>query len=328
MHRCPRVRQSVREPERAVEVVRCDQVTGSSEPPAEPSLVNEVTLKPLRRLARRNDFVGRVARSLSGSFLIACLGRFVKINGRDRILSLAGQSFIAVVPAIIVVSSLSSNPDALSDRLIERLGLTGSAADAVHELFAQPTNSPGAVTFLGLLILFFSFLSFMRALQRTYESAWELPPVGLRGTLHGLSSVVIFAVLLVALGLLGTLSRSIPAGSVLTLPLKVVVSAVLWLQLQRMLLSRRVSRRQLRPGAVVAGLMQVVTSVYAATYLPHLVSTDAERYGVIGVTFALLTWLIVIAAGMVAIAVVSAEAGFRQRARLAGQAQLGELLAE
>ena len=69
----------------------------------------------------------------------------------------------------------------------------------------------------------------------------------------------------------------------------------------------------------MAGFMQVVSSVYATTYLPHLVTTDADRYGVIGVTFALLTWLIVICAGIVAIAVVSAEAGFRQAQRPAAE---------
>ncbi len=293
-------------------------MTSSSQPPAEPSLVNAGALRPLSRLTRRDDLVGHLAMRLSESFVVACLARFVQINGRDRIFSLGGQAFTAVVPAIIVVASFSSDPDALGDRLIERLGLTGSAADAVHELFAQPPGSTGAVTALGILILFFSFLSFIRALQRTYEAAWELPPAGLRGTLHGLSSVGLFAALLVLIALLGSLSRDIPAGSFITLALKALVSALLWLQLQRMLLSRRVSRRQLRPGAVVAGVMQVVTSVYATTYLPHLVSTDADRYGVIGVTFALLTWLIVVCAGIVAIAVVSAEAGVRQRERLDG----------
>ena len=119
------------------------------------------------------------------------------------------------------------------------------------------------------------------------------------------------------IALLGSRRLVPPAGAFITLPLKVVVSALLWLQLQRMLLSRPGVSTAIRPGAVVAGLMQVVTSVYATTYLPHLVSTDADRYGVIGVTFALLTWLIVVCAGIVAIAVVSAEAGFRQRDRLA-----------
>jgi membrane protein len=293
-------------------------VTSSSERPGEPSLVYAATLRPLAKLAARDDSFGRGARWLADSFLVACLGRFVAINGRDRILSLGGQAFTAVVPAIIVAASVSSDPNALGDRLIERLGLTGSAADAVEELFAQPPSSTGGtITVLGVLILFYSLLSFIKALQRTYEAAWELPPAGLRGTLHGVSSVALFCGLLVIIGLLGSLSRSIPGGQLITLPIKVVVSALLWVQLQRMLLSRRVSRRQLRPGAVVAGVMQVVSSVYATTFLPHLVTTDADRYGVIGVTFALLTWLIVISAGIVAIAVVSAEAGFRQRERLA-----------
>jgi membrane protein len=55
-----------------------------------------------------------------------------------------------------------------------------------------------------------------------------------------------------------------------------------------------------------------VVAVYSTVWMPHLVTSNAERYGVIGVTFALLTWLIVLSAGIVVAAVVSAEAGTRE----------------
>jgi membrane protein len=51
--------------------------------------------------------------------------------------------------------------------------------------------------------------------------------------------------------------------------------------------------------------------------MPRLVSSNAERYGVIGVTFALLAWLIVIGFTVVAAAVVSAEIGGARRPDLA-----------
>ena len=43
--------------------------------------------------------------------------------------------------------------------------------------------------------------------------------------------------------------------------------------------------------------------------MPRLIGSNAEQYGVIGVTFAMLTWLIVLAAWLVAAAVISAEVG-------------------
>jgi membrane protein len=78
-----------------------------------------------------------------------------------------------------------------------------------------------------------------------------------------------------------------------------------------------VPRRQLLPGAVVASIGQVVVSFYSALWMPRLVTSNAERYGVIGVTFALLAWLIVIGFTVVAAAVVSAEIGGARRPGLA-----------
>src|SRR5204862_369431 len=43
--------------------------------------------------------------------------------------------------------------------------------------------------------------------------------------------------------------------------------------------------------------------------MPGLIATDAARYGLIGVTFALVSWLIVLGLTLVAVAVVSAELG-------------------
>jgi len=63
------------------------------------------------------------------------------------------------------------------------------------------------------------------------------------------------------------------------------------------------------PGAVVAGVGQVVIGLFSVLWMPRLVGQNAERYGIIGVTFALLTWLIVLAACVVAAAVISAEFG-------------------
>jgi membrane protein len=61
------------------------------------------------------------------------------------------------------------------------------------------------------------------------------------------------------------------------------------------------------PGAIAAAAGQVVVSAYSALWMPRVVASDAARYGLIGVTFALISWLIVISLAVVAGAVLAAE---------------------
>jgi uncharacterized BrkB/YihY/UPF0761 family membrane protein len=131
---------------------------------------------------------------------------------------------------------------------------------------------------------------------------------------NGLGGVALMVGEIIGLAVLSGLLRRLPTGGTLAFLFPVPVAVLLWLQLQRLLLSGRVTRRRLLPGALTAGAGQVVISIYSATWMPHLISDNAARYGVIGVTFALLTWLIIVSAAMVVAAVVSAEAGQRQAA--------------
>lgn len=262
-------------------------------------------------VSRREGRLAAVAGAMRDSFLVACLLRFGAINGRDRILVLAGQTFTTLLPLLIVISALGPKDDAVTVRLITRFGLTGPAEQAVATLFSRPPGVTGGLTLAGVLVLLLSVLSLTRSLQRTYEAAWGLPSAGVRGTVAGLSGFSLLVAQLIVLALLATGLRGVPAGDELSWLLRLTLSGLIWWQLQYLLLSRRIGRRQLVPGAVVAGLGQAAVSVYGAIEVPRLIERNAANYGVVGVTFALLTWLIVVCAGVVVVAVVSAEAGRR-----------------
>ena len=55
--------------------------------------------------------------------------------------------------------------------------------------------------------------------------------------------------------------------------------------------AKRIARRDLMPFAVVGAVLLAVYSVGAAVYVPHLFSTYATRYGVIGAVFAMISAL-------------------------------------
>lgn len=274
-------------------------------------------LRPLTKrltvLQQRDDLVGALARFGVRSLPFGCWVRYVMISGRDRILALAGQTFTAVIPLIIVLAAWAPDPEALPHYMIDKYGLTGSAAEAVSLLFSRPPGTTGAITIFGAIVLFYSLVSLTRALQRLFEAAWELEPTGVRGTIDAISGFSLLVAQVIVLALIGAVIKGAPLAAVFVMACRVAIAVVLWLQLQYLLLSRRVARRELLPGALVAGAGQVVISLYSAIWMPHLLSRNAERYGVIGVTFAILTWMIVIGACLVASAVISAEVGLRRR---------------
>ena len=286
--------------------------TGPTRPTNAAAPIIPLWLTPIDQLAARGGPVGRLAARVSASLVMGCVVRFFLIAGRDRVLVLGGQAFTAVIPLAIVVASVASDGNALASRLIARFHLTGSAADAVRTLFSRPPEATGTISLLGFVLVVYSVFSLTRYLQRTYEAAWGLPPAGIRGTLAGLTGMALLLTQVALLAVVGSLLGHVPGGTFLSVLLHVLAASVLWLQLQWLLLSRRVPRPMLVPGAIVAGIGQAVISVFSAVYMPHILGVDSQRYGVIGVTFGLLTWLIVIAASFVAAAVISAEVGIRR----------------
>ena len=242
---------------------------------------------------------------------VRCLKRFGAINGRDRALVMGGQAFTTVIPLLIVLAAAASRqgPTAMADRLAARFHVTGASAQSIRTLFERPPGATGSITLVGLVVLVFSLLSLTRSLQRTYEAAWQLPAVGMRGTLNGVTAIGLLFASLLVLSLLVGLLRQVPAGSVLAFVLRVVANTAVWLVLQRLLLSRRVSLRRLLPGSIVIGAGSAVLTVYSALWMPRLIENNAGRYGIIGITFAILTWLILVCLMLVMAAVISAEIG-------------------
>jgi membrane protein len=250
-----------------------------------------------------------------------CVRRYVAIKGTVLGLIISGHAFTAFIPLLIVVASvLPGRADAsVGDGLIQRFHLSGDSADAVRTLFARPPDSGGALALGGVILLIFSSLSLARSLQRAYEAAWQLPP-GLRGTLNGAAALSVLLMQLLLLSLLASVLRGIPAGSAITFVIRAVLAVGLWLLLQHLLLGGRVGWRILLPGAIAAAAGQQAVTLSSAVWMPNLIERNADRYGVIGVTFALLSWLTVLGIMLVAAAVIGAElGGARRPGELAGE---------
>lgn len=253
--------------------------------------------------------MGNWASRAAGTFPIRCGRRFVLIGGAGRGLLLAGQAFVAAVPLGIVVAGVAGAAGwrTVGEHLVVRFHLDGGCAEAVRVLFGHPTAPGGVVSILGLVVLFAALLGFTRSLQSAYEAVWDLPGRGMAGVVLGAAGVCLLVAQIGVMSFVASALRDAPAGPVVTELVRFAVAIPVWLVVQYLFLGRRVSAAVLAPGAVVAAAGQAVVCVYSALWMPRLVSGDLARYGVIGVAFAGVGWVIVVAFALVAAAVIAAE---------------------
>jgi membrane protein len=254
-----------------------------------------IDTEPTNERPRRFDRE-RILRTLTiwlrPEFVLRVANRFQKVVGFDRSVALASSALTALIPLTIVTSALATHLGGkdTAQRIIDRYGLTGGGADAVREMFSPTSTTSTSLGVIGVLFLLVAILSFTRAMQRLFEQTWELKALSVRNTVNGLrwaaGLVVYVAASGVLHGLLGRSSLELTA-SVLTLPL----SAVFLVWTGWVLSAKRIPLPRLLPFAIAGAALIALYSVGARVYVPHLFSTYATRYGVIGAVFAMISAL-------------------------------------
>ncbi len=241
--------------------------------------------------------------------IVRCLRELLTVDTRDRILMLAGQGFIAVIPAVIILATLLSAADgaAVADYVIRRYGITGDVADSVRNLFARPPDATGSISLISIAIVLMSVNSYGRSIRRTMERAWSLPSAGFRGAVYGLLGVALLVTTNALVGWTWAVTED-RSGLLVATAATVAVGSAGWLALLLLFLARRHDWRTLIPGALFGGAAQMIAAWSMAVYLPYALNRNAERYGIIGISIAMVTWMLIVATVVVCVSVFSAEA--------------------
>jgi membrane protein len=82
---------------------------------------------------------------------------------------------------------------------------------------------------------------------------------------------------------------------------------LLWTSVPWLLLDRRIRWRRLLPGGVLTAVCTAIYGVATTIYMPRLMATNSERYGLFGVTLSLIGWLLCIAIVVVAVTAIATE---------------------
>jgi membrane protein len=241
----------------------------------------------------------RFERSLAGEIV----SELVRIEVIDRSLALASKLFVAVIPLSIILRAVTPGRENFGDDLVMRLGLSGLGASATRTLFASGGEVRGAVSVIGLVILLYSVLSFTRALQRIYLQVWRLRPQLPDALLRQATWIVGFIAYTVVLAPVRDFEHQHDVAT-LYAPSAIALGTVFWLWTPHVLLGKRISWRRLLPTSLLTTLAITLYSVGTALFLPAIFTKNAERYGLIGVAFGLVTWLFAYAAVIVVSAVL------------------------
>jgi membrane protein len=232
-------------------------------------------------------------RAVQGGLPGRILGRLVEVQFLDRTVILAAQAFSAVLPLIMVVSAVSPRPggESLAVTLVRRLGLHQTQVSSLQSAVAPPPSARASIGVLGVVLALLTATSFARALQRSYQLAWRLPPVGLRAAWRPLALVVGLALYIELLFLFSRLVRGVPAGSLLEDLVTFAGAWALWTGAGWILLAGRVRPRLLAVGGLLTAVGFASLRRLSAFYLPSLVATNQQQFGLLGVAFTLFSWL-------------------------------------
>ena len=238
----------------------------------------------------------RVLRTLTfwlrPAFVLRAINRFQRVAGFDRAVALASSALTALIPLTIIAGAILPDiggKDA-AQRLIDRYDLTGGGAEAVRDVLSPAAGTDTDISVFGFLLLIVAVLSFTRGVQRMFEQTWELKPLSVRNTVNGLIWVLGLSLYSVVSGVIHASfdeTRLELGANLLMTPFSLVF--LVWSGY--VLTAKRIPWRELIPFGLIGAAGLAVYSTGAAVYVPHLFSSYATRYGVIGAVFAMISSL-------------------------------------
>ena len=258
---------------------------------------------------RSTDDLASLTGRVRDSFLGRCVYRFVRLQGMDRCIVLSSQAFTALIPLLILVGAFApaGQEDVVAQSLIRKFGLEGDSADAVTQLFSTPAGASSSVSIFSAFLLLFSGVSFTRRLQRMYRAAWGQDKPGVSGGLFAALGLFVLIIEVIIAYNVRSLVRQFPPDWLWALPISFATGLVLWTSIPYLLLNRRVHWRRLLAAGAMAGAGTAVFGVATTVYMPAVVTSSTEDFGLFGITISIIGWLLAAMGVLVASTVLGAE---------------------
>jgi membrane protein len=247
--------------------------------------------------------------------------RYRAVDGPLQSALLSLYVLVAVIPALLVLEEyLDPHPAALAHRLVDHYGLNGPTSQLVLSVLVEGRTHELGSALLAIASALFFGLGFGRVLQLVHARAWSLslPARQSDQALYGIVLLAVYGLIFLLLVQLTEL-KGAPSwvGKVLGLGW-VGLLVVFFVWSPRLLTHKRLSRRDLLPGAVLTAVGLVVLMLLSSFVMGFWVDLYARDYGGLGVVLALYFWIALSSAVIVWAASLSPALAERRRERMRG----------
>lgn len=250
----------------------------------------------LDRLQRRHPAAG---------FPIAVVYKFFDDQGSYLAALITYYGFLALFPLLLLLTSLLGFVLGKSPLQHEVLRSTLSQFPVIGSQIGDPQGLKGSGLGLvaGVLGTLYGGLGVAQAAQHAMNTAWSVPrnnrpnPFKARGV-----SLLLLGT--VGLGVLGTtilsglgssagaFGASIGTGlKVLVIAVSVAVNAGLFLLAFRLATARRITVREIAPGALLAAVCWQLLQSFGTAYVGHVVKNASATNGVFALVLGLIAWI-------------------------------------
>jgi membrane protein len=241
--------------------------------------------------------MGRIRRGIeagkqkySGSSADVLWRRLNSVDFLNQGMIFAGTLLLCAVPFFIVVDALTGQSTAAA--LARRLGLNRQAAGDVRNLFTSSHATVASVTGFAWVFLVLSGFAVAASLQGLYQRVFGLDSRTTRDTPRALIWLVLLVAWLYVAGWAGPRVRA--DGPVELGIVGLVVFTLFWWFTMWLLLAGRIPWRRLLPCAVATGVFWLGMEAVFAVVFSGMVTSNDQKYGPIGIVFALMSYLIAI----------------------------------
>jgi membrane protein len=210
-----------------------------------------------------------------------------------RAMGFAALSMLTVFPLLVIVAAASAaTHHGIAVWVVYGMGLTGSSARAVVQLFSAPARVLSTTSAFSLVLLALFGVTFAGSVQAGFERIWGLPAGPWHKIWRQVVWLVVFIAYIYAAATVGAATRHSTAETLIRVSVAVVLGVVFFWWGLRFLVGGRVSYLASLPGAVVTVACLAGLRVFSALVFQPLVVDNAVTYGALGTVLIVQSWLI------------------------------------
>jgi membrane protein len=211
----------------------------------------------------------------------------------ERAMGFAALAMLTVFPLLIVVAAAgAATHHGVAVWVVYGMGLNGSSARAVTQLFSAPTRVLSTTSVFSLVLAAVFGVMFAGSVQAGFERAWGLPAGPWHKIWRQAVWMTVFIAYIYAAATVGAAERHTPVQAVSRVLVATALGLVFFWWGLRFLVGGRVSYLAAMPGAVATLAFLAGLRVFSTLVFEPLVVTNAVTYGAVGTVLVVQSWLI------------------------------------